>query len=118
MMLRRWLHGRTRLERDPSARLACRTSVHSYQPRTIQGRTLLRLGIGAPRGAKEAWTPLPLRKFPTFRKAGAGGQVAIGSLYPTDSQPGSTDEYMKSYLKRTTVGWVAVVFGRARELAT
>lgn len=28
------------------------------------------------------------------------GWVAIGSLYSTDSRPGSMDEYMKSYLKQ------------------
>ncbi len=39
--------------------------------------------------------------------------MAIGSLYPTDSQPGSMDEYLKSYLKRATAGWVVVVLERA-----
>jgi hypothetical protein len=45
-----------------------------------------------------------------------GAWVAIGSLYSTDSQPGSMDEYMKSYLKRATAGWVAVVPERAGAL--
>jgi hypothetical protein len=41
------------------------------------------------------------------------GWVAIGSIYSTGSQPGSMDEYMKSFLKRATAGWVAVVLERA-----
>jgi hypothetical protein len=39
--------------------------------------------------------------------------VAIGSLYSTDSQPGSLDEYMKSFLKRATAGWIAIVLEHA-----
>jgi hypothetical protein len=41
------------------------------------------------------------------------GWVAVGSLYSTGSQPGSLDEYLKSFLKRATAGWVAVVLERA-----
>ena len=65
-------------------------------------------------GAKEAWTPLPwqaMEGVPDFLRG--RGWVAIGSLYSTDSQPGSMDEYMKSFLKRATAGWVAVVLERA-----
>jgi hypothetical protein len=65
-------------------------------------------------GAKEAWTPLPwhaMEGVPDFLRG--RGWVAIGSLYSTDSQPGSMDEYMKFYLKRATAGWVAVVLERA-----
>ena len=65
-------------------------------------------------GAKEARTPLPwqaMEGVPDFVRG--RGWVAIGSLYSTDSQPGSMDEYMKSFLKRATAGWVAVVLERA-----
>jgi hypothetical protein len=65
-------------------------------------------------GAKEAWTPLPWRAMegvPDFLRG--RGWVAVGSLYSTDSQPGSLDEYLKSFLKRATAGWVAVVLERA-----
>lgn len=65
-------------------------------------------------GAKEAWTPLPwqaMEGIPNFLRG--RGWVAIGGLYSTDSQPGSMDEYMKSYLKRATAGWVAVVLERS-----
>ena len=65
-------------------------------------------------GTKEAWTPLPwqaMEGVPDFLRG--RGWVAIGSLYSTDSQPGSLDEYMKSFLKRATAGWVAVVLERA-----
>ena len=41
------------------------------------------------------------------------GWVAIGSLYSTDIQPGSLDEYLKGFLKRAIAGWVAVVLERA-----
>jgi hypothetical protein len=74
---------------------------------TTQGLVLLL-------GAKEAWTPLPwqaMEGVPDFLRGRAG--VAIGSLYSTDSKPGSMDEYMKTYLKRATAGWVAVVLERA-----
>jgi hypothetical protein len=65
-------------------------------------------------GTKEAWTPLPWRAIegvPDFLRG--RGWVVIGSLYATDSQPGSLDEYLKSFLKRATAGWVAVVLERA-----
>ena len=65
-------------------------------------------------GKKEAWTSLPwpaMEGVPDFLRG--RGWVAIGSLYSTDSQPGSLDEYMKSFLKRATAGWVAVVLERA-----
>ena len=51
--------------------------------------------------AKEAWTLLPwqaMEGIPDFLRG--RGWVAIGSLYSTDSRPGSMDEYMKSYLKQ------------------
>lgn len=69
-------------------------------------------------GTKEAWTPLPWRAMegvPDFLRG--RDWVAIGSVYSTDSQPGSLDEYMKSFLKLATAGWVAVVLERAGVLA-
>jgi hypothetical protein len=69
-------------------------------------------------GTKEAWTPLPWRAMEGVPDLLRGrGWVAIGSLYSTDSQPGTLDEYLKSYLKRATAGWVAVVLERAEVLA-
>lgn len=65
-------------------------------------------------GTKEAWTPLPWRAMegvPGFLRG--RGWVAIGSVYWTDSQPGSLDEHLKSFLKRAIAGWVAVVLERA-----
>ncbi len=65
-------------------------------------------------GKKEAWTPLPWRAMegiPEFLRG--RGWVPVGSLYSTDSQPGSLDEYLKAFLKRATAGWVAVVLERA-----
>jgi len=65
-------------------------------------------------GAKEAWTPLPwqaMEGVPDFLRGRSW--VAVGSLYSADSQPGSLDEYMKSFMKRATAGWVAVVLERA-----
>jgi len=59
-------------------------------------------------GPKEAWTPLPwraLEQVPDFLRG--RGCVAIGSLYSTDSRPGSLDAYLQSF------GWVAVVLERA-----
>jgi hypothetical protein len=65
-------------------------------------------------GRKEAWTPLPWRAMEGVPDLLRGRNwVAIGSLYSTDSQPGSLDEYLKSFLKRATAGWVAVVLERA-----
>jgi hypothetical protein len=69
-------------------------------------------------GRKEAWTPLSwhaMEGVPDFLRG--RGWVAIGSLYSTDSQPGSLDQYMKSFLKRATAGWVAVVLESAGVLA-
>ena len=69
-------------------------------------------------GTKEAWTPLPWRAMEGVPDLLRGRDwVAIGSLYSTDSQPGSLDEYLKSFLKRATAGWVAVVLERAGVLA-
>jgi len=65
-------------------------------------------------GAKEAWTPLPWRAMegvPDFLRD--RDWVAIGGQYSVDSQSGTLDEYLKSFLKRATAGWVAVVLERA-----
>jgi hypothetical protein len=58
--------------------------------------------------------PLPwraLEQVPDFLRG--RDWVLIGSLYATDSQQGSLDEYLKRYLKRATAGWVAVVLEAA-----
>jgi hypothetical protein len=65
-------------------------------------------------GEKEAWTPLPwraLEEIPDFLRG--RDWVLIGSVYSTDSHPGSLDEHLKSYLKRATAGWVAAVLEKA-----
>jgi hypothetical protein len=94
---------------SPGERLATPTGRGQFKVAryTTEGLVLLL-------GAKEAWTPLPwhaMEGVPDFLRG--RGWVAIGSLYSTDSQPGSMDEYMKFYLKRATAGWVAVVLERA-----
>jgi hypothetical protein len=65
-------------------------------------------------GTKEAWTPLSwqvMEGIPDFLRG--RGWVAVGSLHSTESQLCSLDEYMKSFLKRATAGWVAVVLEKA-----
>ena len=65
-------------------------------------------------GEKQAWTPLPwqaLEQVPDFLRG--RGWVLIGSLYSTDATPGSLDEHLKTFLKRATAGWVAVVLEKA-----
>jgi hypothetical protein len=37
----------------------------------------------------------------------------VGSLYSTQSQTGSLDAYLKTFLKRATAGWVAVLLEQA-----
>ena len=41
------------------------------------------------------------------------GWVPVGSVYSMQSQPGSLDEYLRTFLKRATAGWVAVLLERA-----
>jgi hypothetical protein len=41
------------------------------------------------------------------------GWVLVGGAYSTQRQPGSLDEYLKTFLKRATAGWVAVLLERA-----
>jgi hypothetical protein len=67
-------------------------------------------------GKKEAWTPLPWRAMKGIPHFLRGRGVAIRSLYSTDSQPGSIDEYLKGSLKTADAGWVAVVLERAGAL--
>jgi hypothetical protein len=65
-------------------------------------------------GEKEAWTPLPWRALEEVPDLLRGrGWVLIGSVYSTDSQPGSLDEHLKRFLKRATAGWVAVILEQA-----
>jgi hypothetical protein len=65
-------------------------------------------------GGREAWTPLPWRALEGLPDYLRGcGWILIGSVYSTDSQAGSLDEYLKRYLKRATAGWVAVVLEKA-----
>jgi hypothetical protein len=65
-------------------------------------------------GEKEAWTPLPWQALEEVPDVLRGrGWVLIGSIYSTDSPPGSLDEHLKRFLKRATAGWVAVVLERA-----
>jgi len=47
----------------------------------------------------------------------AADGFSFGSVYSTDSQPGSLDLYLKAFLKRATAGWVAVVLEQAGLLA-
>jgi hypothetical protein len=71
-------------------------------------------------GAKEAWTPLPWRAMegiPDFYAAGGWVLVGDDSVYSTRGQPGTLDEYLKTYLKRATAGWVAVVLEHAGVVA-
>ncbi len=68
-------------------------------------------------GEKEARTQLPwraLEELPDYLRG--RGWVLIGSVYSTNSQVGSLDEYLKRYLKRATAGWVAVVLEKAAVL--
>jgi len=65
-------------------------------------------------GKKEAWTPLPWKAMegvPEFLRG--RGWVPVSSVHSTQSQPGSLDEYLKTFLKRATAGWVAVLLERA-----
>jgi hypothetical protein len=65
-------------------------------------------------GEKQAWTPLPwraLEQVPDFLRG--RGWVLIGSVYSTDGTPGSLDAHLKTFLKRATAGWVAVVLEQA-----
>lgn len=65
-------------------------------------------------GEKKAWTPLPWQAFeqiPDFLRG--CGWVLVGSVYSTGSTQGSLDEHLKTFLKRATAGWVAVVLEKA-----
>jgi hypothetical protein len=69
-------------------------------------------------GEKQAWTPLPwqaLEQVPDFLRG--RGWVLIGSVYSTDGTPGSLDAHLKTFLKRATAGWVAVVLEKAGVIA-
>jgi hypothetical protein len=65
-------------------------------------------------GAKEAWTPLPwkaLEEVPDFLRG--RGWVAIAGAYSTERAHGTLDAHFKEYIKRATVGWLAVVLEAA-----
>jgi hypothetical protein len=65
-------------------------------------------------GEKQARTPLPwqaLEQVPDFLRG--RGWVLIGSVYSTDATPGSLDAHLKTFLKRATAGWIAVVLEKA-----
>ena len=65
-------------------------------------------------GKKAAWTPLPwsaVEGIPEFLRG--WGWVLVGGVNSTESQPGSLDDYLKTFPKRATAGWVAVVLERA-----
>ena len=69
-------------------------------------------------GEQEWRTPLPwqaLEDLPDFLRN--RGWVLIGSVYSSDSEAGSLDEYMKRFQRRATAGWVAVVLEKAQVLA-
>lgn len=71
-------------------------------------------GITLLLGEKRAWTPLPwqaLEQVPDLLRG--RGWVLIGSVYSTDSTPGSLDAHLKTFLKRATAGWIAVVLEKA-----
>jgi hypothetical protein len=71
-------------------------------------------GITLLLGEKQAWTPLPwqaLEQVPDLLRG--RGWVLIGSVYSTDSTPGSLDAHLKTFLKRATAGWIAVVLEKA-----
>ena len=46
------------------------------------------------------------------------GWVSIGMTYSTTSSAGTLDAHLKSYLKRATAGWVAVLLERAGVVTT
>lgn len=65
-------------------------------------------------GAKGAWTPLPwkaLEEVPDFLRG--RGWVAIAGAYSTERAHGTLDAHFKEYIKRATVGWLAVVLEAA-----
>jgi hypothetical protein len=65
-------------------------------------------------GETQAWTPLPwqaLEQVPDLLRG--RGWVLIGTAYSTGSMPGSLDAHLKTFLKRATAGWVAVVLESA-----
>lgn len=69
-------------------------------------------------GEQEWRTPLPwqaLEDLPDFLRN--RGWVRIGSVFSSDSEAASLDEYMKRFQRRATAGWVAVVLEKAQVLA-
>lgn len=65
-------------------------------------------------GQKQAWTPLRWEALETVPDLLRGrGWVRIGSVYTTESIAGTLDAHLKTYLKRATAGWVAIVLENA-----
>jgi hypothetical protein len=65
-------------------------------------------------GEKQAWTPLPwqaLEQVPDLLRG--RGWIPIGTMYSTESVPGSLDAHLKTFLNRATAGWVAVMLEKA-----
>jgi hypothetical protein len=58
-------------------------------------------------GEKQAWTPLPWRALEEVPDLLRGRRrVLIGSLYSTDSLPGSLDEHLKGFFPEPLLaGW-------------
>jgi hypothetical protein len=66
-------------------------------------------------GDGQAWTPLPwqaLEQVPDLLRG--RGWIPVGTVYSTESVPGSLDAHLKTFLKRATAGWVAVVLERQK----
>lgn len=53
-----------------------------------------------------------LEEIPDFLRG--RGWVQIGSVHSSESNEGTLDAHLKSFLKRATAGWVAVVLGVIR----
>ena len=65
-------------------------------------------------GQKQSWTPLRWEALETVPDLLRGrGWVRIGSAYTTKSIAGTLDAHLKTYLKRATAGWVAIVLENA-----
>ena len=71
-------------------------SVMPAGPRKCKGARYTLAELALLLGKKEAWTSLPWPAMGGVADFLRGrGWVAIGSLYSTDSQPGSLDRYVK-----------------------
>lgn len=65
-------------------------------------------------GVRQAWTPLRWQALEEIPDVLRGRDwVRIGSVYATESTPGTLDSHLKNHVKRATAGWVAVVLENA-----